>query len=165
MRALAAFAALAVSGCGDVATLPADPSAIFDPVRFFTGRSHGEGTLDPLVGGSSRIVVDSLGRRRGADLILDQRIREGDKPPRMRRWVMRPAGPDRFTGTLTDAQGPVEFTVAGPRATIRYTMKNGLGIEQQLAIQPGGRTLLNRLTVEKFGVRVATLDETIRKAG
>jgi hypothetical protein len=53
--------------------------------------------------------------------------------------------------------------VAGPRATIRYRMKSGLAVAQQLALQPGGRTLLNRLTVTKFGIRVATLDETIRK--
>jgi hypothetical protein len=43
-------------------------------------------------------------------------------------------------------------------------MKNGLDFEQHLALQRGGTTVLNRLTVRKFGVPVATLEETIRKA-
>jgi hypothetical protein len=76
---------------------------------------------------------------------------------------MRQIGPGRFTGTLTDAVGPASIEVAGARATIRYRMKGGLDVSQQLALQPGGRTVLNRLTVTKFGIRVATLDETIRK--
>lgn len=160
-----AAAALALSGCNSTAELPADPAANLDPIAFFTGRSIGSGTVDPMLGSNVPIRVDSLGRRQGDTLILDQRIREGDKPPRLRRWVMRPAGTNRYTGTLTDAEGPVEFTTAGPRATIRYTMKDGLAVEQQLALQSDGRTLLNRLDVRKFGLSVATLDETIRKVG
>ena len=42
-------------------------------------------------------------------------------------------------------------------------MKHGLTVQQQLAEQPDGRTILNRLVVSKLGVRVATLNETIRK--
>jgi hypothetical protein len=42
-------------------------------------------------------------------------------------------------------------------------MRRGLAVQQQLDRQPGGRTILDRLEVFKLGVRVATLDETIRK--
>ena len=42
-------------------------------------------------------------------------------------------------------------------------MKGGLKVDQKLTLQSDGRTLLNRLKVEKFGVRVATVEETIRK--
>lgn len=76
---------------------------------------------------------------------------------------MRPGSAGHYSGTLTDAEGPVQFTVAGPRASIRYTMKGGLKVEQQLALQSDGNTILNRLEVHEFGVRVATLSETIRK--
>lgn len=164
MRKAIAAAALALSGCATPAALPADAGAAFDPVQFFSGRTRGEGILHKAIGGSSRITVASTGRvdERGT-MILDQAIAGEGKRPRLRRWVMRPAGPNRFTGSLTDAAGPVEFTVAGPRATIRYRMKGGMAVEQRLALQPGGRTLLNRLTVSRFGLRLATLDETIRK--
>jgi hypothetical protein len=42
-------------------------------------------------------------------------------------------------------------------------MKGGLEVEQQLALQSDGRTVLNRLEVKKFGARLATLNETITK--
>lgn len=164
MRKIVALLALALSGCATPAPPPADVGATFDPVQFFLGRTQGEGVLRTALGRTSRISVQSAGRvdERG-NLILDQWIKGDEKRPRMRRWVMRRAGPSRLTGTLTDAVGPVEITVSGPRATIRYQMKGGLPVEQRLAIQPGGRTVLNQLTVRRFGVQLARLDETIRK--
>lgn len=163
LTAAAAAAALALSSCGTSVVLPAAPAASFDPIAFFAGRSHGEGTLDPVFGKAVEVRVDSVGRVERGTLVLDQSIREGDKPARARRWTMRPVGPSGYVGTLTDASGPVQVTTAGPRAYISYTMKDGLQVEQQLALQGDGRTVLNRLDVKKFGLRVATLTETIRK--
>ncbi|CAA9504555.1 MAG: hypothetical protein AVDCRST_MAG44-1017 [uncultured Sphingomonas sp.] len=164
MRAAAAAAGvLLLNGCATSIQLPAAPGARFDPIAFFTGRSHGEGTLDTVSGSPVRVAVDSVGTRQGAMLVLDQTIRRGTKPPSVRRWTMRLVAPGRYTGTLTDAAGPVTGNVDGPRATIRYTMKNGMQVEQQLALQNDGRTLLNHLQVRRFGLRLATLTETIRK--
>jgi hypothetical protein len=143
--------------------LPAATGVTLDAMAFFTGQSEGEGTLDTLVKSPVKIAVTSTGKRQGDTLVLDQVIRTGAKPPRMRRWTMWRVAPGRFTGTLTDAAGPVEVRVAGARARIRYTLKKGLNVEQQLALQSDGRTILNRLQVTKFGLRVATLKETIRK--
>jgi len=164
VRLAVALGGLALASCAPAGALPADAGATFDPAAFFLGRSQGEGSLRKLVGGTERITVESVGRRtRDGTLVLDQSIKVGAKPPSTRRWVMRQLGGGRFTGSLSDATGPVSIEVAGPRATIRYRMKNGLDVAQQLALQPGGRVVLNRLTVTKFGIRVATLDETIRK--
>lgn len=160
---LAALLPLAIWGCANDSALPAAGSENLDPIAFFAGRSHGEGSLDTLLDSPVQVRVDSIGRVRGKTLILDQTIRQGDKPPRGRRWTMRPVAPNRLSGTLTDATGPVQVTTAGPRAYIRYTMKNGYQVEQQLALQSDRTTVLNRLDVMKFGLRVATLDETIRK--
>ena len=166
MRAAAAapLLALALGSCNVGTVLPADAAARFDPIAFFEGRTRGEGTLHRVLARDLRITVDSSGRRDGrGGLVLDQAIREGDKPARLRRWVMHPAGPNRYRGALTDAVGPVEMTIAGPRATVRYRMRGGLAVEQQLALQPGGRVVLNELNVRRMGMRVARLDETIRK--
>jgi hypothetical protein len=54
-------------------------------------------------------------------------------------------------------------TTDGPRASIAYRMRDGLGVRQQLALQGDGRTLFNHLTVTKWGIRVATVRETIRR--
>ena len=164
MKRAAPLLALALGSCNIATVLPADPAARLDPIAFFEGRTRGEGTLHRVLASDLRIAVESTGRRdaRGG-LILDQKISEGDKPPRLRRWVMHPAGTNRYAGALTDAVGPVEMTVAGPRAAIRYRMRGGLSVEQRLALQPGGRLLLNELDVRRMGMRVARLDEAIRK--
>lgn len=163
MRLAAAATALLVSSCATDVVLPADSAATFDPVSFFSGRTQGEATLDTLVDSPVGVRVESVGRARGATLVLDQAISTEGKPARTRRWTMRPVSPTRFAGTLTDAVGTVHGTIAGPRAYIRYTMKGGFDVEQQLALQGDGKTVLNRLEVKKFGMRVATLTETIRK--
>ena len=155
--------ALAACGCTRNAILPATAGTKFDPIAFFKGHTHGEGDLHKLFGKAVHVSVDSIGRTGGEGLILDQTIREGDKPPSLRRWTIRQIAPNRYTGTLTDAVGPVAAEVAGPRAVIRYTMRHGLKVEQQLAQQGDGQTVLNRLVVRKLGVRVATLSETIKR--
>ena len=42
-------------------------------------------------------------------------------------------------------------------------MKGGLHAQQWLYLQPGGQVARNRMVVTKFGVPVASLDETITK--
>jgi hypothetical protein len=159
--ALSAFVAL--TGCTEV-QLPAAATATLDPIAFFTGSSHGDGRLHQVLSSAHDVQVDSSGRRQpDGGLLLTQRIAEEGKAPRTREWVMRPVAPGRYTGSLTEAVGPVELTVAGPRAEVRYAMKKGFKVTQELALQPDGRTILNHLEVHKLGVRVAWLDETIRK--
>lgn len=161
MRILLALT-VALTGCTSI-RLPAAEQASLDPIAFFEGRSHGSGTLTVAMSGSTPIAVESVGRRTADGLLLTQIIREGDKPPRTREWRIRKLTPNRYTGTLTEAEGPVSLTTRGPRAQIRYRMKNGLDVEQQLALQGDERTILNQLQVSKWGVRVARLRETIRK--
>ncbi|MEO7865590.1 MAG: DUF3833 family protein, partial [Sphingomicrobium sp.] len=84
-------------------------------------------------------------------------------PPRARRWLLRAAGPNRWTGTLTDAAGPVTIRAQGNAATIDFTAKDGVLIHQELRLRADRETIDNRLTATKWGVHVATLDEVIRK--
>ncbi|UUR09131.1 DUF3833 family protein [Sphingomonas glaciei] len=159
---LAALApALAFAGCAQ-SELPAG-SAPLDPVAFFTGDSRGTGMLDPVVGKTVPIRVESRGIRRGDTLNLVQRITEGSKPQRTRVWRFRTLPGGGYLGTLTDAQGVVAMDLQGPRAFVSYTTPSGMKIRQQLALQPDGRTILNRLEAFKYGIRLAVLNETIRK--
>jgi hypothetical protein len=132
-------------------------------MAFFKGHTHGEGDLQTLFGQPVQVSVDSVGRMGEDGLILDQTIREAKKPPSVRRWTIRRLSQNRYTGTLTDAVGPVTAEVVGPRAYIRYMMRHGLVVQQQLAQQRDRTTVLNRLVVHKFGARVATLSETIKR--
>lgn len=163
-RGVVVALALALGACGSPPPPEAsEPGEAFDPIAFFTGRTHGEGTLDQVLKGSRRLTVDSIGRERKDGLILTQRISVAGEPPRTRNWLLRRTGPGRFAGSLTDADGPVETTAIGRAIRIRYPLKGGLEVEQWLVALPGGRSLDNRLTVTKWGIRVASLRERITK--
>jgi len=157
---LAGAAALALLGA---AASAAPERQKLDMLAFFSGRTHAENSIKIVLRRSVPLIVDSVGRKDGRDFILIDTVREGDKPARTRKWVMRPVGPNRFTGTLSDAIGPVEIAVAGDGATIRYVMKGGLRIDQRLRLLDGGRNLSNHTTVKRFGLKVATIEGKIRK--
>jgi len=153
--------AVALAGCSVAA--PAAPPT-FDPLAFFTGESRGEGTLKILAKPRVPIRVESHGRSDGnGGLILDQTIHQGDKPARQRRWVLRPTSPTSMSGTISGNPGPVNGRMDGNRLLLNYAMKGGLKVQQVLTMQPGGRSLLNRMTVRKFGLPVARVDEVITK--
>lgn len=158
-----ALAALALTSCTSI-RLPADARMQLDPIRYFTGWTQGTGVLRVPLSSPTRIVVESEGTPlAGGGLRLRQRVAQGEQAPRWREWRIQRVGPGRYSGTVTDAAGPVTITASGPRAQIAYRMKNGMEVRQQLALQADGRTLFNHMTVSRFGVRIARMDETIRK--
>ena len=135
-----------------------------DPLSFFSGTLRGEGTLKVLTRPTVPVRVDSQGRPDGkGGLILDQTIREGSKPPRQRRWLLRPTSATTLSGTISDNPGKVNGRLDGNRMMLKYTMKNGLKMDQVLTLRPDGRSLDNRMTIRKFGVTVAHVNEVITK--
>ena len=136
----------------------------FPVMRFFEGRTEGRGTLKVMMKAPVPIAVESRGRvEPDGSLVLVQKILEGNKPARTRSWRMREISPGRYTGALTDAVGPVSVQAKGSRLHISYRMKGGLDADQWLTLAPGGRSAHNQMTVRKFGLSVATVEETIRK--
>jgi hypothetical protein len=144
-------------------TASAEPRKL-DMIAFFTGRTHAENVMKIALKGPASLIVDSVGGKgdRG-DFVLIDTVREEGKPVRTRKWVMRAAGPDRYTGVLSDAVGPVDVTSSGDTAVIRYTMKGGLKVEQRLQLQGDGKSLSNNVVVRKFGLKFARVQGTIRR--
>ena len=161
MRRLAAVAIALLTS----AAAP-DPKPKLDLTAFFTGHSHADNVLKIVFHDPTRLIVDTVGGKgdRG-DFVLIDTVHEGDKPVRTRKWIMRQTAPNHFTGSLSDAVGPVDVDVSGDSATIRYTMKDGnLKIVQQMQLQSDGRTLSNHVTAKKFGLTFAHVDGTIHKS-
>jgi hypothetical protein len=159
MKLLAAFilAFLAIAAPATAADKPQ-----LDLAEFFAGRTHGEGTMKKALHRPSRMTIDTVGRRgKGGEFILVDTIKEAGEPTKTRRWVMRPTA-NGFTGTISDAVGPVHVEVSGTKATIRYKMKGGISVHQVLTMRDG-KTLSNQVTGRKLGVRVARMEGTIRK--
>jgi hypothetical protein len=158
VKLLAAAFLLAASTLG----APAEPRTL-DMHAFFTGRTHADNNLHIIFHRATKLIVDSVGHREGDQFILIDTVHEGYKPVRTRKWVTHEVGPGHFTGTLSDATGPVDIRVSGDSATVRYTMNGGLQITQVMKLQPDGRTLSNNVDARKFGMRFARVDGTIRK--
>jgi hypothetical protein len=135
-----------------------------DMLAFFTGKTHSESVLKVVLKKSVPLIVDSIGGKgdRG-DFVMIDTVHEGDKPVRQRKWIMKQAGPNHFTGSLTDATSPVDIQVEGDTATITYMMKGGLKVEQQLQLQRDGKTLGNRVTARKLGMKFARVEGVVRK--
>jgi hypothetical protein len=160
------FPALLLVGFAVAPPSAAAPSAApsFEPERFFLGRSEGRGVIKIFLSGERQLKVRSNGRvEADGTLVLDQRVEQEGKAPEQRQWRIRKIGSGRYSGTLSDAAGPVAGEMKDNRLRLRYRMKNGLDAEQWLHLEPGGRTATNRMTVRKFGVSVATVNETIRR--
>ena len=163
--ARASVAFLALTACSDTAPPEAKQAGpAFDPIAFFTGTSHGDARLDQLFKPARTVTVDSVGtlQANGSISLAQHIVTPGDKP-RDRVWNLRMVAPGRYTGSLTDANGPVETIAIGRAIRIRYPMKSGLQVEQWLVALPGGRALDNRLNVTKWGMNVASLHERIEK--
>lgn len=137
---------------------------VFDPATFFAGRTTGQGTIDIVFKAKQPLRVEGRGHVEGdGTLVLDQIVHRSGKAPERRQWRFRRLGPNRFGGTLTDATGPVAAEVQGNRLHLRYGMKGGVQAEQWIYLQPNARSAINRMSIKKFGVVVARIDETIRK--
>lgn len=137
----------------------------FDPVAFFSGRTEGTGTLDEIAASPKTTFVTGTGSvRPDGVFVIDQAVKIEGEPAKQRRWQLRQTAPGRFSGTLSDAKGPVTGVVTGNRMQIGYTMKEGgMKVAQVLTLAADGRSLRNNMKIRKFGIVVATLEETIRK--
>lgn len=138
-------------------------AATFDPLTFFAGQTEGRGTLRVMLSRRRPVVVHGHGRVADGTLVLDQIVIGGGDAPSERRWTFRAAGPGRYTGTLSDATGPVAGTVDGPRLHLHFHVHRGIVADQWLDLAPDGASAHNRMTFRKMGVVVARLDETIRR--
>ena len=135
-----------------------------DPMRFFEGRTESVSTIKLVFKKPYR--SRSMGRgtiRPDGSLLLVQHVEEQGKAPRERRWHIRKVAPGRFSGTMTEAQGPVTIREIGGRYHFEFKMKGNVSVEQWLTPRSDGRSAHNRISIKKFGVTVGRSEGTIRK--
>ncbi|MGI8612014.1 MAG: DUF3833 family protein [Sphingomicrobium sp.] len=143
---------------------PATASPPTNPMQFFEGRTEGTGTVRILLDKPYR--TRSVGQGRfvsDGSMLFVQRVEDEGQPPRERRWKIRQVGSRQFSGTMSEALGPVTIDEVGGRFRFRFKMKGNLSIEQWLIPLAGGKTARNSMRVRKFGVTVGTSEGMIRK--
>ena len=136
----------------------------FTPQAGFGGASEGNGTLTLLLGRTQSFHVASLGTdQSNGSFRLEQRIAFQGKPPQDRVWILIAVSPDRYSGSLSDASGPVTGFTSGSRLSLRYRLKGPLVMHQELQLMPDGKIIDNVGVITVLGIPVGRLRETIKR--
>lgn len=146
-----------------LALAAATTGPMFDPLRFFAGRTEGRGRLQIVLHRARGVAVHGTGRATESGFALSQRVEQDGKPATTRQWLLHAVAPGHWAGTLTDAIGPVTAAAQGDQLQIAYRTRGKVRIEQWLTLAPDGRSAHNHLTARRLGIVVARLDETITK--
>lgn len=133
-------------------------------MSFFEGRTESLATIKLVM--KKPYKSRSIGRgeiKADGSLVLVQRVEDEGKPVHERRWHIRETSPGRFTGTMSEAKGPVTVDEVGGRYRFRFKMKGNVSVEQWIAPLPGGKTASTKVTIRKMGITVGQSEGTIRR--
>lgn len=138
----------------------------FDALRFFEGATESSSTIKVLMRSAYHSHSTGLGVIEGdGSLHLVQRVTDDGASATIRRWVMRQVGQGHFSGTMSEAAGPVDVEEVDGKYRFRFMMKGHLSAEEWIVPDAGGQSASIHLSVRKFGFPVATSEGVIRKVG
>jgi hypothetical protein len=160
-KAMAALGALALAGCASV--VPADYAAerpVLDLKAYFDGPVDAWGMVQDRSGKVlKRMAVEMTCTWEGDVGTLDERFTYADGTTERRVWTIRKDG-NRYTGTAADVVGEARGEAAGNTLRWRYVLdaKREDGSTIRLDMDDwmwlvDERTLVNRTTFSKFGIR------------
>ena len=156
------FAAGAII-CAAILPVSAD-AGIRQPLRFFEGRTEMQAVVKVIMKKPYRSRTLGTGRIMGDEsLALLQQVYDEGQAPEQRRWKVKQVGPGRYAGTMTEAVGPVAVDEVDGRYRFKFKMKGDLFVEQWLTPAPDGNSAQSKLTVRKFGMKVASSTGYVRR--
>lgn len=173
MRKLAALALCIVAGCaGPEPRDYASQVPKLDLRTYFNGRVTGWGVVQDRSGKVIRRMTVEMDCRWSGDVgTLDEKFVDSDGKREARVWTIRKAG-DAYTGTAGDVIGEAKGEAAGNALNWRYVLDakrdNGGTVKLDMddwMWQLDDRTLANRTTFSKFGVRLGEVTFFFRKDG
>lgn len=146
-------------------TLPAQAQQIlFTPENGFSGPSQGNGSLRLFLGHRRAFHVRSLGKiQNDGSFTLDQTITFDGKINQTRSWTIYHVSPLHYTGTLSDAAGPVSGHTSGRVLFLKYRVKGPFVMHQILTLMSDGKTIDNVGRITLLGIPVGFMHEIIRR--
>ena len=137
---------------------------VTNAMSFFEGRTESVGTIKLMM--KKQYVSKAIGNgeiRPDGSLILVQRVQDAGARPKERRWHMRQVGPGRYSGTMSEAKGPVTVEEIDGKYRFRFKMEGSVSVEQWLIPSADGRSAQSKMTIKKFGMRVGSSTGTVRR--
>jgi hypothetical protein len=146
-----------------IAAAPASLESVSD-LRFFAGSTEAASVTKVML--QKPFTTRWVGRGKiNADgsLVLTQHVTEEGRREFDRRWQIHQVGPGRFTGTMSEASGPVSVDKIGNRYRFRFTMKGNLSVEQWITPHSDQTSADTQSTIRRLGISVAHATGWIRK--
>jgi len=151
--------------CAAILPVSAD-AGTSQPLRFFEGRTEMQAVVKVIMKKPHRSRTLGQGRILGdGSLALLQQVYDEGQAPEQRRWKVKQVGPGRYSGTMTEAVGPVAVDEVDGSYRFKFRMKGDLLVEQWLTPAPDGNSAQSKLTVRKFGMKVASSTGFVRRVG
>ena len=149
----------------------ADRGPAFDPLVFFTGHTRSWGVFENRAGEATSIIkTECQGRMVNGELRMEQDLYISQRPRQHRSWRMRRLDAHHFEATANDLVGTARGESRGNTFVWSFTLATKPGhplynvrMTQHMYLQPDGRTMINRDTIEKFGFILAEVTEEFRK--
>ena len=171
-RCALALIAFGLTSCSSLQ--PSDFQAarpVLNPIQFFTGRTRSSGVMETRRGAPiQRVTTETIGRREGNLLELEQDLHFGDGPKQSRSWRIREIDPHHFEATANDIIGVARGEAYGNVFHWTFTLALSPGnpllnvrMSQWMYLQPDGRTLINHTTIRKVGIVVTQVTEQFRR--
>lgn len=164
---------LLVSGCSSVrVTDYSDFGPRLDMQQFFRGDLTAHGVVKNRAGRVIRTFnADITATWNNGTGVLDEDFVFNDGSEENRKWVLAPAGQDRYTATAGDVTGEGELRVAGNSVFLDYVLRVPYGDgtvdvrvdDRMYLVAPG--VLINESVMTKFGVRVGSILLVILHSG
>ena len=171
MRWLLSFAAaMLMTGCATLMPQEyAKETPKLDLATYFNGKVDGWGMVQDRSGKVlRRMVVELDCKWNGNEGVLDESFQWSDGKTEKRVWKIRKDG-DRYIGTAGDVVGEAKGEAAGNALQWNYVLALPVGDStyhmnmDDWMWMIDDKTLANRTTMSKFGVRVAEISIFFRK--
>jgi len=164
--------AVALAGCADLQAQRFEAAApTFDPIAYFEGPTHSWGVLESGGGvPKSSLRADLVGRRDGDALVLTQDFTFEGGRKQQRVWRMHRIDAHRYDATADGVIGVATGYVHGNAFRWNYTLQLKPGnrlsrvrMHHWMYLASDGNTLINRVTIRKFGVQVGGATEYFQR--
>lgn len=170
-RTLLALACTALAGCaGQDLQAYAQEQPRLDLATYLNGKLVAHGMFQDRSGQViKRFVVQLQGQWNGDQGVLDEHFSYSDGTTQRRVWRLQRLADGRYTGQADDVVGTAEGRSQGNALRWAYTMRlpvDGREVEVQFEdwmYLIDERTLLNRATMSKFGLRLGEVTLSFTK--
>jgi hypothetical protein len=141
-----------------------------DPVAYFEGPTVSWGVFENAGRPTRRFDGDRVGHREGDALVLMQRIRFDDGRTQQRRWRLWRVGPHEFHATAPGVIGIARGEAYGNAFRWDYVLQvdpdnrlTRVRMQHWMYLAGDRSTLVNRVVVRKFGIRIAEVTEYFQR--